>query len=461
MTETSVRYFGPATRSHYDPSSWALSVAGTTAHEIVPDLEASARVIAEDQPAFMKPLPSGDYLPAVITILHAIPAAREALLFRDHVSASYGYDPGWWNGTPILTSEVVADNAASNEDQGLQLIHETQRLMALLDQTNRSYGSVEALSKLEFVGDSHPEAKTLVDKFLVGWESAASRLSQSENITTLFRSTALRTSPDESEMSRFWCFENILESDSRTSRTLYDAMDDAIWALDPLGNNNENTSIEQVAKVFVMRLIQQDANSTGLCVQIPSSWYVDRYLPENANAAKAMRVEMAKFKAQIAQIEAEEAKLRTFRHANTGKDFDVATLLRVVISHFTKAAESGEETGVDADRLAEQLKLVQEHIATKLQGDLSSRAHTSSLTDRKPWRLRNQKSSRRARRLVTSSSGRLLLQLRGTSTIFEACQQSLISHMFCATKRISVKIRHGIGSGGDWNTRTSRGSRKQ
>jgi hypothetical protein len=37
----------------------------------------------------------------LLTILHSIPLAREALLLRNKPLFDYGHDPQWWNGQPI------------------------------------------------------------------------------------------------------------------------------------------------------------------------------------------------------------------------------------------------------------------------------------------------------------------------------------------------------------------------
>lgn len=134
--------FGPANREYYDTELWALTLPSAISREISIDPDPELRRRIDDTPRFLRPGPEADHFPAFLTILHSIPIAREELLWRDRVAPDYGNDSQWWNGQPALTTLEQAE--APWEDA----VHETQRLMAFLDRSQRAFGSADVLSVL-------------------------------------------------------------------------------------------------------------------------------------------------------------------------------------------------------------------------------------------------------------------------------------------------------------------------
>ena len=357
-----------------------MTVPETTTRECIPDLDPPDRRRSIDEPAFLKPLPSGDYVSCLITILSNIPGSREALLFRTKVLHDYGYDPNWWREA---TSTLPAMTNGRDEPQ-FEVIAETQRIMAFLDRTNRSYGSVETLATLEYqeddeIADLNP--KTNADKFLIGWTSAARRAGGPASLIKMFRSSASKSSPDEKTPHGFWCLENILDN---AATDLYDMIDDALWMVDPTGENDVDACIEQVAEVFVTRMVQPDSSATGLNFNIPTEWYADRYLPENVQATKAMRRERTKYQRKLAELEQKQKRLGVFRHPRTGKAYSSSGILRAVISHLEQhhpdqdptngASEVGDWSPVPSSSepenadIAHELENVYENVSRELEG---------------------------------------------------------------------------------------------
>ncbi|KAF2457037.1 hypothetical protein BDY21DRAFT_371879 [Lineolata rhizophorae] len=155
-------YFGPATKSSYD-NSWALvptsGGAASTTLEVIPDPDPPQRrrggTGSGRAPAFLKPLPEGDRLPAMVSTIATIPLVRRALFNHAPVLEDYGYDPNWWSGAQVTAPEVIdlaadeADVFSISPNVGAHaILHETQRLVAFLQGTNRAYGSAEPLSRL-------------------------------------------------------------------------------------------------------------------------------------------------------------------------------------------------------------------------------------------------------------------------------------------------------------------------
>lgn len=349
--------FGPATREYYDTSQWAMTVANPSTVEFIPDPVPSQRRRNNGEPCFIKPLANGDYLPALITILHAIPLACRALLLPENALTNYGYDAGWWQGAPIRLEEIVNLDEDEMPDYGEEIIRETQRLMAFLECSERSYGSAEALSSMKGfeygVSSLDHRAKTLYDKFLVRWEDAATRLvPEVWTQGSLFRFTASEKADDRiPREDRFWCLEiPLITSGVGRTQTLYDALDEMIWTIDPNGTSNEEQSISGVSPILVIRALQPDSTATGLNMQVPASWFVDRYLTENSLATKVMRRNLAKCHLELQSLDDKKRRLTTFVHTKTGKTMDVQTMLEVAKSAFEPAPkvelndeEEGEE----------------------------------------------------------------------------------------------------------------------
>ena len=169
-------HFGPANRATYNTADWAMTRIEPSSKDAKP----SARTRAPNAPAFLGSI-DHNYLNAILTVLHSIPAARNALLSFGGVEAhTYGNNPEWWKSKAI---DPVGDLKRGPLDAGetwmndkdeevfypppsvdrdptdkrpvptlplgtnaaRQFIEEVQRLMAFLDGTERSYAYTESL----------------------------------------------------------------------------------------------------------------------------------------------------------------------------------------------------------------------------------------------------------------------------------------------------------------------------
>jgi hypothetical protein len=319
-------YFGPATKDSYDPSKWAL-IPTSVATEILldPDPSERRRIRGPEitEPVFMKPLPSNDPLPGLITILAALPPSREALGGGEPTLEDYGSNPEWWKGTKISLSRVVHEDSVHLQPS-FEIVEETQRLIAFLHNSNRSYGSVEPLSELRALSDvqsGQVEFKTLADRFLRAWSNASALLDR--NYSSLFLTKALTLSPDgmEDELP-FWAHEIKLDllDDAAPARTLYDGVDGMLWAADEDGSTENNYCLKEIPDVLVMRVINQNGAKSELQMDVPETWYLDRYLRENMDMAKSMRRDRYKFKQDLQSIEDRRKKFTHITRPQGGKD---------------------------------------------------------------------------------------------------------------------------------------------
>lgn len=384
--DSSQHVFGPASRPYYEPAQWAMTHPSSYSREIVPDLQPDHRKRAIEEPVLMKPLTFDDDLPSLISILGSIPGAFNTMCLKIPLLADYGHNPSWWQGASI---EVCGPSVVDGEEPfnaAEELLYETQRLMAFMECTSRAYGSVDALSSLRLLQQldkTKSSMRKLADRFLLAWDTAANSVASHQGSSKLFRSVAYQEIGGEVTHTPFWCFECTLENISEPW-TLYDAVDSAIWSTDQRTSQNSTAYIQQAAGIFVIRLIQPNTSASGLMISIPGRWYIDRYLPENAKAAKKMRMEMAQCRLRLSEITEMQNNLLQFHSLREGKAFDALRLLKTVISHFEKRdvneplVETGDirdnalpvqEQSVDNSEIANQLRTAFNRIASKVQGD--------------------------------------------------------------------------------------------
>ncbi|KAK4168064.1 hypothetical protein QBC43DRAFT_127748 [Cladorrhinum sp. PSN259] len=140
--------FGPANENEdtYTTGVWDMV---TTQHYLRPVDPSSRKRIGKDEVFLRVQTPQSLHrLGALLMIYHKIPAARNALLNTTRQSLfGYGYDPYWWDGTAIVAANETVPNW---ED-------EICRLMAFLDRSDRSYGTINVLA-----GETSTRRSTIV-----------------------------------------------------------------------------------------------------------------------------------------------------------------------------------------------------------------------------------------------------------------------------------------------------------
>ncbi|EMR63837.1 putative ubiquitin interaction domain-containing protein [Eutypa lata UCREL1] len=149
-TGSAPKHFGPANRSEYDSAQWAMVPTKAATEVTDTDPKPSMRKRQPGTPAFIRQTKDGR-LGSLLSIYHKIPLVRNILLSFPDSARTYGHNSEWWKGQPILKPEVLAAMArgeqVSGDDGHPAFSEELHRLMAFLDNTDRSYATVDALTE--------------------------------------------------------------------------------------------------------------------------------------------------------------------------------------------------------------------------------------------------------------------------------------------------------------------------
>jgi hypothetical protein len=404
-------YFGPARADNYDASQWAMTYTPSTAvAEILqdPDPPIRARDIAKGEPVHMKPMPNKESLPNLFAILANIPLAREALLFRDYVLQDYGGDHQWWSGTSIELPQITivdGEHAAMDEEQAavdveetevneeqteankepagvmdkLDVIYETQRLIAFLYASMRSYGSVDPLTRLKGLRDpksGYASLKTQADRFLWAWSSAAYVVGDDSGSGTPYSDLFLTTAASEANGEvNFRLLELLLATPEQTEtpRTLYDALDDLVWS-GPSAGGERDYCLEKVAPVLILQVRNLKADDTGLGLSIPPTLYLDRYLQENREVAKSMQSNIAQCRDQLKSLEERKQRLQSTKHLNNGPAINTKALFESAGAFLKPSDDDERDSDIDpehlslCEKLAAQLDAIYLRLEEKVKG---------------------------------------------------------------------------------------------
>ena len=319
----------------YHNEDWSL--VPHQAQEIFPNPTPQSRRRQPGAPAFVKPSPQGSYLPALLTILQAIPFAREALLARDFLLDDYGHGSDWWKGRPIPTSsQLLLDVEESEHMLDSSLIHECQRLMAFLELTERAYGNAEVLG--DAIAAGTPERQP--HQFLDDWRQTI-RLLQPENPHAdmfLTRYSCIDPAAPSHREDQLMSVVDLTVAEPGSD--VYRAMDKALWGSLNVGDPCE-ASLE-FGDILILR-VERDRRMTGpvgsgVNVNVPEYFYVDRYLKENAGTLRDMRVDVTLVEEEKKRLTDRQAKLRRVENPAAGAGtLDASQLHEVLKPYLTQA----------------------------------------------------------------------------------------------------------------------------
>ena len=371
--------FGPATRDHYEMEKWAMTISGPQPQEILLNPEPADRRRPKGAPAFFKPSPAAHRLPALLKILHAIPLAKEALLNRAHTLPDYGSERDWWDGTASKYLRIINLDLEDRQANSDDVIYESQRLMAFLDGTERAYGSTDVLAEAVVTEESHNDK---VLDFYRKWYSATIRSAPDAPLVDIFTSVGTKASLENPRSETFSCLvARVDDKISGKGLTLYDLLDHILWSDNQEG---EETFLEKVGDVFTVEVCNLVDNTPGLGIEIPMTWYSDRYLPTSTKQFTDMMARKARVRYERDAQERAQADMTHYSSGLNGTKIDGISLLSQAIKYFQQSAKyrdasencggdlSGSKTSAqhwdDPDKIAQDLKSLDESILTKIAG---------------------------------------------------------------------------------------------
>lgn len=386
VTSAPGQYFGPATRPHYDNNSWTLTAPRSNTKEILLNPEPIDRRREDHTPAFLKPSTEGNRLSALIKILQAIPLSREALLNRDNTIQDYWYDNDWWDGAPIKSpnaAKLVHDALELDEEI---LIHETQRLIAFLEGTDRAYGSVDTLSNLQGIGDLGVDQ--MLARYLEKWRYATAHISPAYPLLDIFKSTGVKTQnrePRIAETHDFHVLElRIDETLADRGQTLYEAIDDILWT-EENESAYEDVYLSIIGDLFIVE-VTRVVEGSGLGIKIPSIWYSDRYLESSIPQVKEMQAGKIAIRKDAEKLDEAKANILRCQTSSILSNIDSPSFLNTATAFFERSASNEEsingsihvqgDTSISSEPkrysvIAEELKSLTARIAQKLKSILS------------------------------------------------------------------------------------------
>ncbi|PBP24204.1 ubiquitin interaction domain-containing protein [Diplocarpon rosae] len=328
-------------------------------------------------PAFLKPSVQDTRLNAFITIYHSIPLARNVLLNTYNVLPTYGHDAEWWQGKAIEQPSTVTMHGASSPPLYDEAERELQRLMAFLDNTERSYGSVEVLANLPEVKQAQRLEPDLPSAVLRAWKTIVeNRHSNGAAMIRQIFSTGVPDEDSDDAPTNFAVLALDLPPKDSVQETLYDICDEVLWPQLGIMDLSKCPYLSRIAEVISFKVDKVMGGSDSKNVEIPAVWYPDRYLKAGRQAALDMRLKKREVEQELERIRSTEEKL-SLLPLKSGKYVKVHDLFKASLKHDEAKIEADAQlTDVDvmvsqsqsnaAMRLSEELRKVVASIDKKL-----------------------------------------------------------------------------------------------
>jgi len=315
--------FGPAQRPYYPEAQWALAPIASS-REFVQHPPPPKRRRIEGSPAFLRGPPESSYNAPLLTIYHSIPLAREALLCPPLQVYSYGYNPEWWAGT---TDENTKSLSVQQPELGAEdrrkYLAELQCLMAFLDNTNRAYGSVDALADLRYY--QYYNAQSEYTKFLETWQQAAMDEKSDEPLTQVFTSSATAKGPNIGavpETQQLFSVEGAITD----ARSQVEVLDKIVWSDTP-NRPLDDIFIDQFGHILTMKVYNNNPGASHLGLTPTEVWYLDRYMHHLRDALSNMRQQCHRLSREQLRLGQARSRLGEMPGLKSGPRVDVRKAL--------------------------------------------------------------------------------------------------------------------------------------
>lgn len=370
-------YFGPATQESYDPSKWALTRAGVTETEVYPDLSLPFQPRVEGEPTLVKPIPEVAELASLLTILTTIPLALEMLLSlpADRNSSQEFYtNPSVKDSTKPYSGDLEQSSgesmAADDPMLQVQLVRLVQRLAAFMIFTNRSYIDMETLLQSRSYSDDRLPAIW----FLEAWSEAIAQVTGRDEAGKLFLVRGIEGELDNKDDWHEVTFHilnlYVPEMDGDLKATLYDTLDEAVWATNKDGSLPGDIWLHDIPNVLIFRTHQSNSNFDGLNMKVPSTFFIDRYMYKNVRELRTARQNRKVLLDQIELAKKKIERLSTFNPVVNGKQVsttnDSQVLIKETIATLKRTQDDNDLDEAEAV-LIKRLELLSTQIEIKVK----------------------------------------------------------------------------------------------
>jgi len=328
QADTNLPFFGPATRPDYDQNQWAMIPVVKDATEPTP----SARKREPGVPAFLKCRNSGwerNRLGQLLTVLHEIPAARNALLRSGTTPASYGHNSEWWKGQPILSPPVRSEEGQQQAETEPNFYEETHRLIAFLDATDRSYGTADSLSSLSCLRTTWD---TPVETMFLRKLNLEAHVDVEMPLWNRVDILSLKKDPEVESQDEYGILElNVPREQPEMATNLYDLWDLVFW-IDTAASDADDEPLKMAyltdaADVQIMRI-----NGVAQPIDIPRVFYIDRYLKENEQKARSIQNTKRMGYLALAKAKELERRITKWIDPEDGTERDHINMIKRVIA---------------------------------------------------------------------------------------------------------------------------------
>ena len=332
-------HFGPATKAQYDESRWALTRVGTTQStvEIAEHPENPFERKRDDaNPAVLSPVSRGEqgFKPALITILHSIPAARNALIFPSYQQEDLGQAETWYQGDHI-SQGIIMQDLSNLQKQDLDLIFEIQRLMAFLDESERTYARPKHLADIL---DSRESPIGEYAKVLDQWLNVAERIRPDLGRRKLFTTRVIYTTKErESDYEDVVCFRLELEG---PIQNIYEKLNSMLWP-----STDRQAFVRDVSDIICIDIHQKSSGDQvdGLGLSVPPTIFLDRYLERNLNSTQSIHENIRRHEMATADLKERLNRILWYSHPTSSETIAATGLLQNTIS-FMKAGAERQQT---------------------------------------------------------------------------------------------------------------------
>ncbi|KAI1171476.1 hypothetical protein F4777DRAFT_565466 [Nemania sp. FL0916] len=317
--ETTSKHFGPANRSEYDTEMWAMVPTKAAVDPGSTGPPPSARKRGEDAPAFLRPAKE-HRLGALLTIYSAIPLARNALLRCGTPASTYGHNTEWWAGQAILRPEVLARAARGydvwGDDARPDFTQELHRLMAFLDNSERSYASANGLAQTKEIDDPSSWATDYEDKLFQALKEAGvdspncgiEHMVTDCQVVPVIPPLSEQSDPDgrdeEDTTASFLFLDIALEYAYDRVTKLYDALDHLFWssALSSRCDYPRDGKTVVLLKPAEVLTIRFGGEGLSQPCEIPAVFYADRYMNDRKELAIHFQTQIREIKDKLKQL---------------------------------------------------------------------------------------------------------------------------------------------------------------